>query len=190
MANVQGKPLIRVFVSVDMPEIVKKEIRKIQTRLRKLDLFEGAFVDPEIAHLTLKFIGYIEPIALPPIKKMLSTVEFAPMNVRLGNIGAVGNNHSIRIIWLDIAGEATVNLAQKIEKSLSLGPILSRKSFQAHVTLVRVKKTKDAVALRHKLREIAVAPITFQINKFVLKQSTLTTEGPVYVELEAYDAKE
>lgn len=186
MATAQDKLLIRVFVSVDMPEIVKKEVRKLQVKLKKLGLFEGKYVDPEIAHLTLKFIGYIEPVALMPIKKMLNSVEFEPIQARLGKVGAAGNHNSIRIIWLDILGEEIEKLAHKIEKSLSLGAVSLRRSFQAHVTLVRVKKTQDAVALRHALRTISVAPISFQINKFVLKQSSLTNDGPVYIDLEEY----
>jgi len=186
MAKVSGSSLIRVFVAVDMPDAVRKEIKRVQDKIKELDLLEGSYVDHEKAHLTLRFIGYIEPSALPPIKKILKNVKFGKIDACLGRLGAFGSKDSVRVIWIEVLSEQIVDLAKKISKELSFGKAQMQRPFQAHLTLVRVKNAKDVVQLKEELREIKIEPIEFSIDKFILKQSTLTSKGPIYITLENY----
>jgi len=186
--DTSSKSLLRIFVAIEMPETVREEIRAIQKTLRKLDLFCGTYVNPDHAHLTLQFIGYVEPIALGPIKKLLKKVVFKPIKAQLDGIGAFGNEMVIKVIWLDIEGQRIVDLAHEIEKVLSLGTVERKRPFQSHVTLARVKQVDDVTILRGALETITVEPIDFTINEFVLKQSTFTSQGPIYIDLEHYEA--
>lgn len=184
----EGKNLLRVFIAIDMPAVVKNEIRKIQGELKKHDLFRGTYVDPEHAHLTLQFIGYVEPLALGPIKKLLESIAFSPIHARLDGVGAFENKMFIKVVWVNIEGQGIVELAHAIEKVLSLGTVARKRPFQSHVTLARVKQIDDVEALRKLLTTITVEPVSFTIDEFVLKQSTLTEQGPIYVDLETYEA--
>lgn len=181
-----GRNLIRIFVAIDMPTKVKDEIRKIQGELKEKKLFEGRFINPDDAHLTIQFIGYIEPIALPPIKKLLDPIKFDPISAKLGKMGTFGSNGFVRVVWLEIIGEGLLELAHKIEKALSIGTSSLHKPFQAHITIARVKKSEDFKALKQAVEEINVEPLEFKIDSFVLKQSTLTSNGPIYVDLKNY----
>ena len=186
--NNDGKNLLRIFIAIDMPRAVKDEIREIQGTLRDLDLFRGTYVDPEHVHLTLQFVGYVEPVALAPIKKLLQGVSFKPIEAKLGNVGAFGREAFVKVIWLDLVGSGIVELAHKIEKVLSLGTLERKRPFQSHITLARVKDSRDSLVLRAALETIVVEPVSFIVNEFVLKQSTLTSEGPVYIDIERYEA--
>lgn len=183
-----GGNLLRVFIGVEMPASVQEEIHRIQDELRRLDLFQGVYVKPELAHLTLQFIGYIEPIALVPIKNVLKAIDFSPVTVHLGRVGVFGNRNIIKVIWVNVVGNEIVRLAQQIEQSLSLGVAAPQRAFQSHVTLARVKEVTDVEAVYKAVETILVKPISFTVDEFVLKHSTLTAEGPVYVDLERYKA--
>ncbi|MBU1008160.1 RNA 2',3'-cyclic phosphodiesterase [Candidatus Dependentiae bacterium] len=182
-----GRTLMRVFVAIEMPEIVKEEIGRVQDVLRKHNLFQGTYVNPEHAHLTLQFVGYIEPVALAPIKKLLGSISFHPIQAKLGCVGTFGSEMVIKVIWLDVEGKGIVDLVHEIEKALSLGTVARKRAFQSHVTLARVKESSDVGELRETINEICVEPIPFTIDEFVLKQSTLTEQGPIYVDLEHYE---
>lgn len=181
-----SKGLLRVFIAIDMPKAVRDEIGRLQKTLYKLDLFEGTYVNQEHAHLTLQFIGYIEPVALAPIKKLLATVSFKPIKAKLGAVGAFGNRMFIKVIWLELVSPEIIALTHDIEKVLSLGTLKRKRPFRSHVTLARVKKVSDLLLLRAALETIKVEPISFTIKSFVLKQSTLTSQGPIYIDLERY----
>jgi len=185
--------LLRVFVAIEMPEKVKREIEKIQNALRRLDLFDGKYVKPEHAHLTLQFIGYVEPQALGIIKNLLKTVTFRPIQAKLGRIGAFGNQMFIKVVWLGVEGIGLTTLARDIEQALAVededNKPVRKRPFQSHVTLARVKKAGDVNLLRGALESLSVEPISFAIDEFVLKQSHLSSDGPIYVDLERYVAR-
>jgi len=176
-----------------MPEKVKREIEKIQNALRRLDLFDGKYVKPEHAHLTLQFIGYVEPQALGIIKNLLKTVTFRPIQAKLGRIGAFGNQMFIKVVWLGVEGIGLTTLARDIEQALAVededNKPVRKRPFQSHVTLARVKKAGDVNLLRGALESLSVEPISFAIDEFVLKQSHLSSDGPIYVDLERYVAR-
>lgn len=184
--------LLRVFVSIDMPESVQQEVARIQRELKRLDLFYGSFVKPEMAHLTLNFIGYIEPSFLSKIKGVLKDISFQPIKVRLGSVGSFGEGPEVRVIWLDLISPEIAQLAHKIEDSLAKALKVARvpsnrtRTFQSHITIARVKITKDAVQLREALSRILVSPTEFTIVQFKLKQSILTAQGPVHIDLASY----
>jgi len=180
--------LIRVFLAIDLPKEVKNEIENIQRQLQKLDLLSGKYVDSSHAHLTLKFIGYIYPSALTPIKKVLKNIHFKPIEATLGNIGIFKEGDFIHVIWLDVIGEEIYDLANNMERSLSGGLVASNKSFQSHITLVRIKSMKDTDLFMEKIKEIKIKPIKFTIDRFVIKQSNLTQDGPIYSDIEYFYA--
>ena len=180
--------LIRVFVAIDFPTEVKDEIASVQSQLQKLNLFSGKYVDPAHVHMTLKFIGYVYPSALTPIMKVLKSVQFKPINATLGNVGVFKEGDFIRIIWLDIISEEIYNLANNIERVLSGGLIARNRKFQSHITLARIKSVKDSDLFMNRIKEIKIKSISFMIDRFVIKQSNLTQDGPIYSDIEYFRA--
>ena len=63
---------MRVFISINLPESVKKEIKKIQDSLPN---FTGKKTEYENLHLTLKFLGEIDEENLPKKRKKLGTAK-------------------------------------------------------------------------------------------------------------------
>lgn len=182
----KSRSLLRIFVSIDMPDSVKKQVENISNRLKKLDLFSGTYVNPDSAHITLQFIGFIEPVVLAAIKKLLGEIKFDSISAKLGKVGSFSDEEQIKVIWLEVLSEKIGELANTIDKKLSMGSITLNKPFKAHITIARAKECKDTEMLKNEISKIEVEPIEFKIDNFVLKQSSLTSEGPIYVDIEKY----
>ena len=68
---------MRIFISVEFPEEIKKELMLIQKEIDKLGLIRGKFTEPENIHLTLKFLGEISDSELRAVKDKLSNLDFS-----------------------------------------------------------------------------------------------------------------
>jgi len=181
--------LWRLFVAVDVPQVAKIEIARLEKELKKLNLFEGKYVNPDVVHVTLKFIGYVEQNALTPLKQLLKTVYFKPFNVTLGNLGFFGNRGAVHIVWMNLIASQMKELAQNVQRTLSQMIPPDPRPFQNHVTLARVKSTVRPNALQEAIKNMSVQPVSWTVNEFGLKRSVLTPEGPIYTDIDMYRAQ-
>ena len=100
---------MRTFISIQLSEKIKDEIAKIQKNLPK---FEGKLVEKENLHLTLKFLGEISPDLVNNVKASLSSLQFKPVKLVNGGIGACSYQNNPRIVWLKV--EDTQDVQRKI----------------------------------------------------------------------------
>ena len=169
---------MRVFISIDLPEEVKKELLRIQKEIDKLGLIKGKFTEPDNFHLTMKFLGNVSEIELRAIKDKLSEIKFDEFHITLSELGVFSENF-IRIVWVCFSGEELFNLQKKIDDSLSnLFPKEYR--FMAHTTIVRPKFVEDRKVFLDELNKIGTVKKKFLIDKIHLKESKLTNEGAKY----------
>ena len=171
---------MRVFISIDMPEDLKKEIGKIQDKLPK---FVGKKTEFENLHLTLKFLGEIDEEKAEEIKKKLEEIKFEKFDVEIKEIG-VFSEKFIRIIWLYL--DNCEKLQKQVDENLN-DLFESEKRFMSHLTIARVKKIDNKYEFLKKLKELKIPRIKFKVENFKLKKSTLKEHGPVYETLEKYN---
>lgn len=173
---------MRTFISIDMPEIVKREIKKIQNNLPE---FYGKKTESENLHLTLKFLGEIDEKTVEKVKEKLKEMKFKKFEVEIDSVGFFSEKF-IRIIWLHIKNcEA---LQEQIDEKLS-EMFEKEKRFMSHLTIARVKNVKDRKIFIEKIKKIEIPKIKFLVNNFELKESTLTENGPIYKNIRIYDLK-
>ena len=169
---------MRVFISIEFPEEVKKELLRIQKEIDKLGLIKGKFTDPDNLHLTVKFLGNVSETELRAIKEKLQEIEFNEFQVSLNDLGVFSESF-IRIVWVDFSGNELFEIQNKIDDSLSnLFPKEYR--FMAHTTVARPKYVEDRNVFLDELRKIKVIKKKFLISKISLKESKLTKEGAKY----------
>ena len=131
----------RVFICVEMPEEVIKEIARVQEQIDKKLKFVGKTTELENLHLTLKFFGEINDQKIKEVDARLQNVEFKSMKARLGNIGLFTYHNKPRILWVKILGDVR-GLQKQIDSALeSLFPIEER--FMSHMTIARIKYVED-----------------------------------------------
>ena len=171
--------MIRCFISIDIPEGVKKQIEIIQNSLPE---FIGKKVELENLHLTLKFLGEINEKKLEEIKKKLREIKFDSFNVKLDSAGIFSESF-IRIVWLHIGG---VEKLQKQVDNILKGIFKPEVRFMSHLTIARIKKIKNKEKFLDKIKGIKISKIIFKIDSFKLKKSELFSQGPKYSTLEEY----
>lgn len=175
---------MRAFISLELPEKVKKEISQIQNQLQKVGV-QARWVKPEIAHLTLAFLGSITPNKIEVTEKILEEVagEIKPAKLKLAKLGFFPSAEKARIIFIDLSGELgkLSMLSLKIRKRLKKEEVwFDKKPFVAHATLGRVKKRQN---LAYLIDGVKMERVEFVASKVCLNKSTLTETGPVYQEL-------
>jgi len=173
---------MRCFIAVDLPEKVKDVIVQIQNNLEKKNLFSGKLIKKENLHLTLKFLNEIDKEKAEKIKIILENVKLKKFKVKLSDFGVFSENF-IKIIWVKM--ENCDELQKQIDKNLE-HLFQKEKNFVSHITIARVKNVEDKQKLTDELKRIKMNE-EFIVDKFSLKKSTLTENGPVYEDLTVFE---
>ena len=167
-----------------MPEEVSEELENFLSEVRPLAKIRwvkfGQF------HITLKFLGELEPGVIARVKDSLTPLKyFSPFKINLSYIGAFPNLNSPRVIWLsgDEGAKELAQLSKKVNETLFKDEELEKdtKKFKAHLTLARLNGGSLSEELVRKLG--TVKNFSWQCDELFLMRSELTTKGPIYTEL-------
>lgn len=172
--------MIRTFIAVELPDPMKKAVEALQ---HEIDFKGLKLVEPDLVHVTLKFLGDIPEAQVEPIAKALSRINCAPFSARIAGVGVFPNPSYLKVVWLGAHGNFD-HLHTEVESALkNLGFKPDRGKFTGHATLARVKyldentKTQLAGALA-KLQDIDLGE--YRVDTIAFKKSTLTPKGPIY----------
>ena len=178
---------MRVFVAVEISnKDVINSIKNFQTKIN----IDAKPVKSSNLHFTLQFLGEISEEILQKIILALNKIEFSSFNVNLKGIGTFPKHKFPRVIWIgtdDDGGDNLIQLSKKVERALEPLEFFSDKPFKPHITIFRIKKKVENVTkeLNNQKR------IDFGIQKITsikLKKSELTSNGPIYSDLEEIKA--
>ncbi|MDH7593894.1 MAG: RNA 2',3'-cyclic phosphodiesterase [Methanomicrobiales archaeon] len=173
---------MRIFIAIDLPTEIKRQIGECQ---KALALSESRLnlVNPEMAHITLKFIGEVMPEMAERVSSELDSISFSPFEMIVEGISG-DNRHRPRVIWANVSdGGVCARLANEVEhRLLRLGIERERRPFTPHVTLARVKRFHPS--LLKAVDEISQRMLgVARVDGIVLKQSMLRPEGAIYHDL-------
>lgn len=160
----------RYFLAIDVPIDVKPRIAALQQGLA-----HGARkTDPSQAHITLKFIGEIED--LEAVRSVLAQISHPRCRVNLEGTGGVPQSSHPKVLFVRGHSDCLVRLAGKIENALQgMGEPFKG----VHVTVARFKTPVT-------VDEVDFPRISFTATDFVLYESRLTSQGPVYSEVQRF----
>jgi 2'-5' RNA ligase len=170
---------MRTFIAVDLPESLKETIEDVESGF---ELQGVKLVEPELLHVTIKFLGEVDASAVSSICKALSQIRCKPFEATIEGIGTFPKPDYIKIIWLGVTGNFEV-LHQKVEDALASFGFKPDNNFVAHITLARIKKIdrRRRDRLKESLSSVANIRIgSFTVDMLKLKKSTLTPQGPLY----------
>lgn len=173
---------MRAFISVDIQsEELLNAIAKLQSDLR----IKASAVHKQNMHFTLFFLGEISEEAADGVKKSLSEITFKPIEARFTHLGAFPDTKRPRVIWIgvdDVSSKKLLDLAFQVEQKISPLGFRQDKPFKPHLTIFRVKnKIYDISKTLERSREINLGAET--LSELKLKQSVLTSNGPIYSDL-------
>ena len=180
---------MRLFVALDFPDAIRHAIRELIARLKPL-CKDARWMRPEAMHVTLKFIGYIEPEKFEEITAALAGVHSdAPVDMHFRGVGFFPTERRPRVFWGGI--ESSPNLAELvagIERALEPLKIPSEKrDFVPHLTFARLESPHGAVKLVEAVKELQSLDLgSTRESQFHLFESVLHRSGAEYTKLRSF----
>jgi 2'-5' RNA ligase len=187
-------PSVRCFVAISLPTQVKQVITHGQNHLRCLlpDSIrnDGAlrWVQPELMHLTLLFLGEVPIVNLADVESALQCAcrKTEPLRLRLGHVGCFPNARSPRVLWIGVAGDTAILQELQTRIASSLRPFVANsedKEFHPHLTLARIKSKDKALCRQIGQSASGVlieASAHWEVVSLELMRSELTPSGLRY----------
>jgi 2'-5' RNA ligase len=167
--------LLRTFVALELPPEVRRAVASAQDRSEHA----VRWVDPEGAHLTLKYLGPTPEEAVPRIGEALARAAGGVGRLRLSTAG-VGRFPGA--LWLGLAGDLDrlAALRDAVEREVSpLGWPTEARPFRPHLTLGR---PRPGQALPRTL-DRAPPSVAFEVGEVSLMRSELGASGARYSRL-------
>ena len=176
---------MRTFIAVEPPGSLREEIGRLTTRHFESRLPGFRWVKPENIHLTLRFLGEIDPARLESLAQAVSTAvaEFAPFNLTVESLGFFGSQKRPRVIWLGLSASQQLSaLAREVESAVEeAGFGRADKPFKAHLTLARLKRPPASAPDWESIRTgLPSSWPEWKVTRVEIIKSTLTPSGPIY----------
>ncbi len=175
---------MRTFVAIPLPDEARLLLGKTQEQLRawKADV---RWTATHSIHLTLKFLGEIDPAVLPSLAELLraGVSGQGPFPVRLHGLGGFPDMRRPRVIWCGLEGDlARLHSLQQIVETacVQVGFPPEDRPFQPHLTLGRVKGKTNLQALTDYIRIGPSPEHEFVVGAFHIYQSVLRPQGAQY----------
>ena len=179
---------MRCFISITLPEEIKRGMTAIQGRLRASGA-DVSWTRPEGMHLTLKFLGEVEEKILPEMEAALNAAVRGRSSffLKVSGIGTFPDIRRPRVIWIALKehGNNLIRLQRGVEEKFNeIGFPQEDRDFTPHITLGRIRSQKNVEKLLSLIeKEKDVELNGFDASCVHLMQSQLKPTGAVYTEL-------
>lgn len=150
------------------------------------------WVRPEGIHLTLKFLGDVNPSDMQSVHQViLETVpRFSPFSFSVGGLGCFPNVRHPRVIWIGVeerSGELAA-LTEELEQAFAVqGFERENRRFHPHLTLGRIRRgvgQAERRAIGETLDRVEGFTLgDVRVNEVCLFRSELKPSGAVYTRL-------
>jgi 2'-5' RNA ligase len=177
---------IRSFIAVDLSPPVRAAMGRLLDQFRRLKC-DIRWVRAEGMHVTLKFLGWVDPARLEQIHPVLAAAidnqPALPMRVR--GLGAFPSLRRPRVLWVGLESDGLAELAARVEAAMSgLGFEAEKRAFNPHTTLGRVNGLRGW----SRVEELFKAHLSddfgeCSVDAVTIYRSTLRPDGAVYTSL-------
>ena len=184
---------VRCFIAVDVDDPpILSGLLSVQEEMARLGC-DVKLVERENIHLTLRFLGEIPPGLVEEVKKALDKLSGEAFDMRLQGLGAFPTPARPRVVWVGVAEGAEQLKALHAQLNTLLKPLgfpPEKEAFVPHITLARVKSSRNLSSLAGLIRSLADRDFGVQrVEQVKLKRSVLTPKGPVYSDLHVKELK-
>ena len=180
---------MRTFIAIPLPKGFQMMLDQLQQSLRTYRADVRWVAIPSI-HLTLKFLGEVDPEIIPKLSELLegTSKPERSFELRLHGLGCFPNLKSPRVVWCGIIGEteSLIRLQQKVENACAkLEFALEDRPFRPHLTLGRVNGKRNLQPLLDYIKIGSDLECSFQTNHFNIYRSILRPQGAEYTVLKS-----
>ena len=179
----------RAFVAVPCPPGLRQALAEAGPGWRGVDA-DVRWVDPAIAHLTIRFLGRAARSELKALDQSLAEIaaRTPPVELTPGEPGAFPGWRRPRILWLGLEdGGALGPVAEGIEAAArGAGFPPEEREFRPHLTLGRVRSPRGAARAVAAIQGWRSGSGPETVAEIVLYRSDLGSQGPRYTPLATY----
>lgn len=178
---------IRSFIAFDIQnDSLLNRIAAVQKLLLQTNA-DLKLVEPKNIHITIRFLGSINPEMVDKIYEAMKKVKFTSFNVVLNGLGVFPTVNYPRVVWagITIGADQLKSIFEQLEPQIhELGFAPEPEGFNPHLTIARVRSGANKQRLvdfitRHREYEFG----SIKANCLRLKKSQLSPNGPTYTTL-------
>ena len=185
---------MRLFVGVGLDAAVARAFEdvsaELQRRVRTLAPHARlAWVPPQNAHITVRFIGHVDEARATAITSALRpAVDVAPFDLVVRGVGTFPENRGPRVIWAGLKDgvEALKQIEEEVSARLErCGVEREGRPYHPHLTIGRVK---EGGGLRARPLLDGLEDRTLGVSRveaITLFESRLSPKGPTYGPLQS-----
>ncbi len=176
---------MRIFLAVDINDEQRVELAGIQKYLSD-KLSKIKWVMPENLHITMKFLGELEPEEADRVATILNKPlkSFSSFPIEPGGLGVFPNIKRPRVFWAGLrkGHDELINLSRIVEDTVSAaGFDKDTKPFSPHITLGRFRQPPNGKAVEETIKNAPqLKPSEHIVSGISIYQSILKPEGPQY----------
>jgi len=190
---------LRLFIALELPPAWRSELGEQSRRLESAVPGFTRWVQPDLMHLTLVFLGAQPASIVPAIESAMDEAAAATSGFSIATSapGSFGSPRALRVVWVGVQATprgALDALHGRLVASLEqAGVTFEPSAFRPHLTLGRARR--DESAARSQLMHRAVqgagggpsSPLNklgeFDCEEITLVRSDLRPTGPIYTPL-------
>ncbi len=180
---------MRLFVAISPSQEIRDRLIRAMDELKPLSR-APRWVRPGGLHLTLKFLGEVQPAQLHAIFAALREIRTPePIAIHFRGVGSFPSHAEPRVLWAALDESHKLKaLASSIEsKMLLLGFPAESRDFSPHITLARISSRERIDNLARAAAALASYDFGAMLaHEFHLFQSTLKPSGAEYSSLETF----
>lgn len=186
--------MIRAFVAVDLPDVLRDTLAATQGRLKCAQTgVKVTWTKIENLHLTLQFLGDVDEAIVATLGAALTDLagRQAAFDVPVSGAGAFPSLNRPRVLWIGCVSERLAALARDVQTAMQqFGFVPEHREFNAHLTLGRIKFPRPDAALTRALDSLTNQTFgTLRVEAIHLYQSQLHPEGSIYTKLSSHSLK-
>jgi RNA 2',3'-cyclic 3'-phosphodiesterase len=176
---------VRLFIALELSGQQKKEIRELQQRLHSY-LTGVKWVQPAGLHLTLKFLGEVDPVRVPDILEAVKSAasETEPFLFRFGGSGVFPSPRKARVVWVGLrecSGPVSALAEALNENLIGIGFPADGRPFKPHLTLGRLREALPVENIERFIdQEHSFSSVWGPVEGVTLYRSDLNRHGAVY----------
>jgi len=190
---------IRVFIALVLPPQAKEALTRTICALTHEISAGVRWVDPSGIHLTLKFLGNIQPALTEQVCEAMTRAsknkdsgsdDSGHFQLSLSQLGVFPNARRPRVLWAGIQGDLTVlaGLQVRVEEAAGrIGFAPEQRPYRPHLTLGRVREGVPPPARLQIGKAVSAAKLEpsppWLVESLHLIQSDRRPEGATYTSL-------
>jgi 2'-5' RNA ligase len=174
---------MRLFIGIPLPGEYAQIIGRIQAAWKKRLVAQVSWVRPELAHVTLKFLGEVDEDRVVAVVQAMREAVQGSFEMQGGAGGFFPPKGAPRVIWVGLrqGREECAAYFEDLDGGLAqAGFVAESKPFSPHLTVARVKAAMRSDDWPGLLVDLKREWPAFTVSHVVLWQSILKPSGPEY----------